>query len=184
MIFHCCVIFTKKFFSLICYTGNGIRLGFSSTTTSFTSGCWAAAAVAAAVHGDGGGLEGVDGGGATAEYTRSRPSSILSSRRACWLCCSSTACLDSLKKISKLHLWKPLEQCILYKLYVCSTHLPCLAAQYLCSAASYTIGVHHPASFSSRCFSYDLSLPEPDPNDFFLKFCMKTKSGFLKWATI
>ena len=64
----------------------------------------------------------------------------------------------------------------------CLTSLAAPIALYVLPFSSYYIGVHHhPAcAYSSRCFSYDLSLPEPDPDDFFLNFCMKPKSGFFK----
>ena len=121
----------KKIFFLICYTGNGIRLGFSSTTTTSCFSHQAELRSCSSIRCRTcccSWRRGRPGGSRWWRWwprqQSTRPSSILSSRRA-WLHSRDCALLRLFEENLKLHLWKPLElvyivQCI-YRYVVLST---------------------------------------------------------------
>ena len=136
---HCIVFTKKKFFFTVCYfheifwfviyTGNGIRLGFSSTTTTSCFSHQAELRSCSSIRCRTcccSWRRGRPGGSSRwwrwwPRQQSTRPSSILSSRRA-WLHSRDCALLRLFEENLKLHLWKPLELvCILYNVYICST---------------------------------------------------------------
>ena len=131
---HCIVFTKKKIFFTVCYfheifwfviyTGNGIRLGFSSTTTTSCFSHQAELRSCSSIRCRTcccSWRRGRPGGSSRwwrwwPRQQSTRPSSILSSRRA-WLHSRDCALLRLFEENLKLHLWKPLElvyivQCI------------------------------------------------------------------------